>query len=534
MFYLVTLLLCAFSATKGQVISGCPLYGCSPGGTFSLDSVITSADVEVAWTAQLENSTTAANVQLGCVSNENNIVCPTSKGYVSLDPKTGKELWRRDILVKPSLPIMDVNGDIIGSDGRSLVMIDGDGTTQPVIKLNVPVDSIYSLNLLDIGAFLIVSKNGEVIAYLINGVPLASLILTGEVDGHDGIFHPMAQPVISGNRAYILTEFKPKAQNVSKKFASRLIAIDVNKSVTDRIAVVWFMELQDQSSLLHQPQSNANSHPPLSPNALKLVHNHTNLLLKFHPKITPRKRYKLFVENNINKVKTGYFFISNLSSHYSDNKLGSGNNQSWLPSLLVQNHIVYLSLSATQITGDTNDDSSTSKMIAIKDLHNQGTVLFSENKPLSYLASVRNQFKQGHKRTHIDSILIWSIGKFNGNILEGVDFMTGQVMAKTNLSASFGEDINITSQLMVTFVKTKYCFNFGIESKANGAQTFYFASMEYDPKLNTTQILSKINSPGNREIVGQIISATTTNNKEYMLARTVDGGIFALKINNDT
>lgn len=49
---------------------------------------------------------------------------------------------------------------------------------------------------------------------LIDGVPHAQIPLPGELQQVNGTFHPISTPVISGRRAYILTQFIPEGQKV--------------------------------------------------------------------------------------------------------------------------------------------------------------------------------------------------------------------------------------------------------------------------------------------------------------------------------
>lgn len=49
----------------------------------------------------------------------------------------------------------------------------------------------------------------------IDGVPHAQIPLPGELQQVNGTFHPISTPVISGRRAYILTQFIPEGQKVT-------------------------------------------------------------------------------------------------------------------------------------------------------------------------------------------------------------------------------------------------------------------------------------------------------------------------------
>lgn len=57
------------------------------------------------------------------------------RGYVSLNVDNGSLVWSDKVLNHPSLPIMDVYGDIVGTDGRKLVMYEVDGTlVKPIVN----------------------------------------------------------------------------------------------------------------------------------------------------------------------------------------------------------------------------------------------------------------------------------------------------------------------------------------------------------------------------------------------------------------
>lgn len=54
----------------------------------------------------------------------------------------------------------------------------------------------------------------------VDGSPHAQIPLPGEVQQVNGTFHPIATPVISGRRAYILTQFIPEGSKVPHIFKS--------------------------------------------------------------------------------------------------------------------------------------------------------------------------------------------------------------------------------------------------------------------------------------------------------------------------
>lgn len=63
------------------------------------------------------------------------------RGYTTLNPDTGMASWYGDVLKKPTLPLMDIYGDVIGTDGHNLVMFESDGKiVKPQINLG---DKLY-------------------------------------------------------------------------------------------------------------------------------------------------------------------------------------------------------------------------------------------------------------------------------------------------------------------------------------------------------------------------------------------------------
>ena len=85
--------------------------------------------------------------------------------------------------------------------------------------------TFYSLR---IRLLLVTLENNNRKRYQINGfkhthtdgVPHAQIPLPGELQLVNGTFHPISTPVISGRRAYILTQFIPEGQKVCIQFRS--------------------------------------------------------------------------------------------------------------------------------------------------------------------------------------------------------------------------------------------------------------------------------------------------------------------------
>jgi hypothetical protein len=62
-----------------------------------------------------------------------------------LNVENGSLAWSDRVLHHPTLPIMDIYGDIVGTDGSKLVKYDVDGTLEkPVINDNVSPVYRYS------------------------------------------------------------------------------------------------------------------------------------------------------------------------------------------------------------------------------------------------------------------------------------------------------------------------------------------------------------------------------------------------------
>ena len=62
---------------------------------------------------------------------------------MSLDVFTGKLEWEDPYTVDPVLPVMDVDGDIIGTDGNRFIRIDDDGKMYPPIIFEEGIFPVY-------------------------------------------------------------------------------------------------------------------------------------------------------------------------------------------------------------------------------------------------------------------------------------------------------------------------------------------------------------------------------------------------------
>lgn len=233
----------------GLFIEGCPLYGCRPSGSFSMYLNITRTNASIAWETSfaLEPIPNA----LGCVANDVNIICQSNgpfqedKGYTSLDRRTGTIQWRDKVLQFPTLPILDNYGDVTGSDGAKLVHYDADGKLYPIIPCE-GLKPFIGIQLVGTDFLLLVSGNGLIVARETNAVPVGDLILNADIEGVDGTFIAMSQPVVNGNRFYMLTKFVPLDPRKTGPTRQRLYAIDIRHSLVNRIQTAWYYDYPTQ------------------------------------------------------------------------------------------------------------------------------------------------------------------------------------------------------------------------------------------------------------------------------------------------
>lgn len=230
--------------------TGCPGWGCTPSGTFSLSSDLpgtTNRPVGIKWTTKVSPGIPVGpSTRLGCVSCQApSVVCATGSGYVAVDQTKGTVIWRYDNMTSPSLPIMNLYGDVIGTDGRKLIKINADGSLEPVITIHAGLAPMYSVMLANDNLFLMTSYVDPVlIAYGTDGVPEAAYTVKDVVEMVNGTFYTITQPVISGKRAYFLMQFVPDPDTPPQvKQATmglqRLYAVDLWARMVKRISPVW-------------------------------------------------------------------------------------------------------------------------------------------------------------------------------------------------------------------------------------------------------------------------------------------------------
>uniref|UniRef100_K1QTC3 Uncharacterized protein n=1 Tax=Magallana gigas TaxID=29159 RepID=K1QTC3_MAGGI len=223
------------------------MFGCRPSGTFSYDLDVTN-NVSLAWPRPFRQAESPDT--LGCLGNQELVVCQgdgrINRGYVSLNVDNGSLVWSDKVLNHPSLPIMDVYGDIVGTDGRKLVMYEVDGTLVKPIVNEKNLSPVYSITFSDNNIFAIVSKKGLLVTVESNGVPHAFMDFRGSEERMNGTFIPIAPPVVNGHRIYMLTAFRPD-NNKSELSMRRLYAVDIFNVLSGKLKVAWYYNFEKLS-----------------------------------------------------------------------------------------------------------------------------------------------------------------------------------------------------------------------------------------------------------------------------------------------
>lgn len=244
-------------STKALIIDGCPLFGCRPSGSFSFYLQVPRQNVSLKWMSDFIMDPVPN--ALGCVADSVNVVCPSNgpfsedKGYVSLYVENGTIRWRDHVLHFPTLPLLDNYGDVTGSDGVNLVHYDRDGKLYPVIKC-YGLKPMFSMQLVSTIYLLLVSEQGGLVVRDTNAIPVAEIFLNDTVQRTNGTFLPISQPVVNGNRFYLLTEFVPESEEFDPSVLNlqRLYAIDIHNRPADIMTIAWSfsfeMEHTDRST----------------------------------------------------------------------------------------------------------------------------------------------------------------------------------------------------------------------------------------------------------------------------------------------
>lgn len=244
-------------STKALIIDGCPLFGCRPSGSFSFYLQVPRQNVSLKWMSEFIMDPVPN--ALGCVADSVNVVCPSNgpfsedKGYVSLFVENGTIRWRDRVLHFPTLPLLDNYGDVTGSDGVNLVHYDRDGKLYPIIKC-YGLKPMFSMQLVGTIYLLLVSEQGGLVVRDTNAIPVAEIFLNDTVQRTNGTFLPISQPVVNGNRFYLLTEFVQESDEFDPLVLNlqRLYAIDIHNRPADIMTIAWSfsfeMERTDRST----------------------------------------------------------------------------------------------------------------------------------------------------------------------------------------------------------------------------------------------------------------------------------------------
>ncbi|XP_061171902.1 uncharacterized protein LOC133181404 [Saccostrea echinata] len=257
-------------------VESCPMFGCRPSGTFSYDLDIT-VNVSLSWPKPFKQSSSADS--LGCVGNEELIVCQSDgqshRGYISLTVQNGSLAWSDKVLYRPTLPIMDIYGDIVGTDGNKLVKYEVDGTLEKPVINEENLSPVYSITFSDNNIFAIVSKLGMLVTVESNGVPHAFIEFRGWEERMNGTFIPIAPPVVSGHRIYILTAFRPDGKKTALSM-QRLYAIDIFNVLSGKLKIAWYFNFERLSSPTSKVNRNVYKAASVEPQIL--VNTDTNML----------------------------------------------------------------------------------------------------------------------------------------------------------------------------------------------------------------------------------------------------------------
>ncbi|CAG5117936.1 unnamed protein product [Candidula unifasciata] len=248
------------SIVKADVNSGCPSWGCLPSGSFSLSSGVPPANGTVKWSTEILNVRNSLQVGSlrGCVSDQVAVVCSTQSGYVSMDPITGIAVWNTTSMNDPYLPIMDVYGNLIGTDQSQMVYVDREGFESTSINI-ADLKPAFSGMLANNSVILLTSSNTDtvqVVTYNTDGVVCGAVSLTATVGDVNGTFLPVGHPIIVGFRAYVITQFEPNVTSSQERETHwnlfRLYAFDLLNYMTLRIRIVWFIDIQGDADSRHK------------------------------------------------------------------------------------------------------------------------------------------------------------------------------------------------------------------------------------------------------------------------------------------
>jgi hypothetical protein len=248
----------------------CPLLGCSPSQQNNLDSFTPklSSKPEVAWLTVLSP---ASSTEILCTSYQQTAVCVTNygnevaaaqsgAGLFALN-SSGSVLWSNSIIsATRSAPLQGTAGggpETVVTDGNQLVAFGAGGKSLgPSISLHSQSEA-FSLTLTDNGVVIIADKACGMAGYLTNGVIHASMQFRATIAGSDGCFAPSSMPAINRtlNRVYIAAQFD-QPLNSSEVAVCRIYAVDIHRTMDNRMHTAWTQDYRCFSSTSHTTQDN--------------------------------------------------------------------------------------------------------------------------------------------------------------------------------------------------------------------------------------------------------------------------------------
>lgn len=480
--------------TYCAVISSCPAYGCRPSGTFSYLIDIQSKEPTVFW-----NTTYGAIPDsLGCVGNINNIVCPykgpTSNGYVGIGSDKGNQMWYDTILHDPSLPVMDIEGGIIGTDGHYMVKYEADGTQ---IKPSKPVDPslfpLYSVQLSDNGMLVFASMNGVLFAMDTAGIPLASISFNGSVERFNGSFLPVSTPIIVGTRVYVLTEFRPEEDTPESRKPNilgmqRLYAVDIFLRMVDRLHISWYFNFEREEKIISSE-----------------ISKERDTTLRFKPR---------------QQVQGNPLLMAN-----------------------IQEEVIYVILPPPETNADMpqmfwaiKDEGDNASLLYKRTISASRMAMYEVNGSLKHKSKSNTKTRKSKLLDIISSksvqevvIPIWLLSE-SRSLIYKVYPTNGSIELAVNLTSMLGGAAEVTSDMMVSRSDDKGIDNviFGITVKTSSI-TNYIMSLD-----STGEMQWKVPTPSNVAVIGQIagISSEGTNFGDMLVAfgnNKESGSVFAIK-----
>ncbi|KAL3886077.1 hypothetical protein ACJMK2_026100 [Sinanodonta woodiana] len=469
----------------GFYIDGCPLYGCRPSGTFAYQLNV-PINATIAWVSNFFVGPLPKGQ--GCVGNLENLVCqsngpgPLDVGYVAINADEGYELWRNGYLRFPTLPVMDSDGNVFGTDGDSLTLNDADGHLEPVINLKPTLRPVFNMETADDDFLLIVSEQGDITVWQTNGVPVTSTYLKGTEQGIQGTFIPIATPAVNGSRAYILTQFVPDTGQMVKPGLfemRRLYAIDIFDRMVEQLVIAWYFNFERLNPKVGQ----------------------TDEILKFMEDDT-------MVPNLLYDYETGTVFVTMpaTTESASERNISQSINSFW----------------AIKDTGDA------ANLVFLKFMSILSIAKYEANddmsKKLDFDGLKRKSWNDTKPR--VSKGYLWAAAP--GGVIYGFNPANGEMVKAINITDALKvEAVTITSKLMVARRNDTssdiLIFGIGVSEATEAFREFVsvgFSNLStqhflvaYDTSTTMDKILWMIPTPQNTEINGQIVGIPRSADK---------------------